>query len=68
MSPSFHAFAYASALMRVRAWASVRSIFSRSACLAGAPILWRIAAAALASTTAASSRDWQLAHQDNDSS
>ena len=35
VSPSFHASAYASALMRVRACASVRSIFSRSACLAG---------------------------------
>ena len=50
--------------MRLRAWSSVLSICSRSAAFAGAAILWRIAAAALASVTAASSRDWQMAHQD----
>ena len=54
--------------MRALACTSVSSIRARSEGLFGAPIRWRIAAAAAANLTAASSRRWQPAHQDSRSS
>ena len=54
--------------MRALACASVSSILVRSEGLIGAPIRWRIGAAALASLTTTSSRRWQPAQQDSRSS
>ena len=68
MRASRQAAAHAPGSMRALAFASVSSILARSKALIGAPIRWRIAAAALASLTAASSRRWQPAHQDSRSS